>query len=63
MKTHPKTRSTVKRNIKREATRDVFAELAEGLAALADARAGKRILRSRYVEFKAKASNDPRNAS
>ena len=32
MKTHPKTRSTVKRNIKREATRDVFAELAEGLA-------------------------------
>ena len=41
----------------------MFAELAEGLAALADARAGKRILRSRYVEFKAKASNDPRNAS
>lgn len=37
---------------KRGAKRDLFAELSEGMEALADARHGKRTLRTHYVEFK-----------
>lgn len=37
---------------KRSAKRDLFAELSEGLEALADARQGKRTLRTHSVEFK-----------
>lgn len=37
---------------KREHKRDLFAELSEGMAALADARQGKRTLRTHAVEFK-----------
>jgi putative transcriptional regulator len=44
-KSHKPTR---KKNVKR----DIFAELMEGMDALADARQGKRTLRTHYVEFK-----------
>ena len=37
---------------KRAAKRDLFAELAEGMGALAQAREGKRTLRTHAVEFK-----------
>lgn len=37
---------------KRRVRRDLFAELAEGMDALADARHGKRTLRTHAVEFK-----------
>jgi len=37
---------------KRARKRDLFAELSEGMAALAEARRGKRTLRSHSVEFK-----------
>ncbi len=37
---------------KRRAKRDLFAELSEGIDALADARQGKRTLRTHSVEFK-----------
>jgi putative transcriptional regulator len=45
------TRST-KAKAKRGATRDLFAELSEGMEALADARQGKRTLRTHAVEYK-----------
>ena len=45
-------RSTVKDQGERKSKRDVFAELAEGMTALADSRQGKRTLRSHAVEFK-----------
>ena len=41
-----------KTKAKRAATRDLFAELNEGLEALADARQGKRTLRTHAVEYK-----------
>lgn len=44
-------RST-KRTRKRSAKRDLFAELKEGMDALADARLGKRTLRTHSVELK-----------
>src|SRR5437870_13014309 len=37
---------------KRGAKRDLFAELSEGIEALADARQGKRTLRTHAVEYK-----------
>ena len=44
-------RST-KTTVKRRGKRDLFAELSEGMDALADARHGKRKLRTHRVEFK-----------
>ena len=43
---------SVKPTRKRRAKRDLFAELSEGINALADARQGKRTLRTHSVEFK-----------
>src|SRR5436190_24396310 len=44
--------TTAKAQDKRKAKRDVFAELTEGMAALAESREGKRTLRTHAVEFK-----------
>ena len=41
-----------KRTRKRSARRNLFAELREGMEALADARQGKRTLRTHAMEFK-----------
>lgn len=46
------TKRTVKAKSKRGAARSLFAELSEGMEALADARHGKRTLRTHAVEFK-----------
>ena len=43
---------TIKAKPKRKAARDLFAELNEGVAALTDARIGKRTLRTHDVEFR-----------
>lgn len=43
---------SVKARAKRGAKRDLFAELSEGMEALADARHGKRTLRTHAMEFK-----------
>lgn len=43
---------TIKTKAKRGSTRDLFAELTEGMDALADARQGKRTLRTHAVEFR-----------
>ena len=45
-------RKIVKHQDKRKAKRSVFAELTEGMAALAESREGKRTLRTHAVEFK-----------
>ena len=45
-------RTIVKPQDKRKAKRNVFAELTEGMAALAESREGKRTLRTHAVEFK-----------
>ena len=45
-------RRSVKPIGKRSARRELFAELTEGIEALADARQGKRTLRTHSVEFK-----------
>ena len=45
-------KTTVKAKTMRAAKRDLFAELSEGMAALADARQGKRTLRTHAVEYK-----------
>jgi putative transcriptional regulator len=45
-------KQSVKPTRKRRAKRDLFAELSEGIDALADARQGKRTLRTHSVEFK-----------
>ncbi len=42
----------VKRTRKRSARRHLFAELSDGMDALADARHGKRTLRTHAIEFK-----------
>ena len=42
----------VKPTRNRHARRDLFAELSEGIEALADARQGKRTLRTHAIEFK-----------
>ena len=45
---------------KRSAKRDLFAELSEGMDALADARLGKRTLRTHSMEFKPAPTLTPR---
>jgi putative transcriptional regulator len=45
---------------KRSRKRDLFAELTEGIDALADARQGKRTLRTHAVEFKPAPTLTPR---
>ena len=42
----------VSTKIKQASKRDLFAELSEGMTALADARQGKRTLRTHSIEFK-----------
>lgn len=46
---------------KRVSKRDLFAELSEGMTALADARQGKRTLRTHAVEFKPAPEVKPRD--
>src|ERR1700675_1932084 len=45
-------KTNVKTAAKRKRKRDVFAELTEGMTALAESRQGKRTLRTHAVEFK-----------
>ena len=45
-------KSTAKKKMRRGAPRDLFAELNEGMEALAEARQGKRTLRTHAVEYK-----------
>jgi putative transcriptional regulator len=45
---------------KRMQKRDLFAELSEGMSALAEARQGKRTLRTHSVDFKAAPQVTPR---
>ena len=45
-------KTIVKTTAKRKPKRDVFAELTEGMTALAESRQGKRTLRTHAVEFK-----------
>ena len=45
-------RAVMKHQARRKGKRDVFAELTEGMAALAENREGKRTLRTHAVEFK-----------
>lgn len=45
-------KSTVKDKTKRAAKRNLFAELKEGMVALAQARRGKRTLRTHAIEYK-----------
>lgn len=50
----------IKPTRKRRAKRDLFAELSEGMNALADARHDKRTLRTHSVEFKPAPTLTPR---
>lgn len=52
-------KTSVKAKTKRRATRDLFAELSEGMEALDDARHGKRTLRTHAVEYKPAPSVTP----
>ena len=45
-------KTTVKAKTARTAKRDLFAELSEGMSALAEARQGKRTLRTHAIEYK-----------
>src|SRR3989442_7448516 len=45
-------KTSIKEKAKRGVKRDLFAELSEGMQALADARQGKRTLRTHAVEYK-----------
>jgi len=45
-------KTTVKAKTTRAAKRDLFAELSEGIAALAEARQGKRTLRTHAIEYR-----------
>jgi putative transcriptional regulator len=45
-------KTIVKPTPKHAAQRDLFAELSEGVAALAEARQGKRTLRTHALEYK-----------
>ena len=51
---------SVKPTRKRSAKRELFAELTEGMEALADARPGKRTLRTHAMEFKPAPTVTPR---
>ena len=52
-------KTSVKGKAKRGAARDLFAELSEGMEALADARHGKRTLRTHALEYKPAPSITP----
>lgn len=52
-------KSSVKAKAKPIAKRDLFAELSEGIEALADSRTGKRTLRTHAVEYKPAPSVTP----
>lgn len=52
-------KKSVKAKAKRIAGRDLFAELSEGMEALADARHGKRTLRTHAMEYKPAPSVTP----
>ncbi len=45
-------KTTIGNQAKRKSKRDVFAELTEGMTALAESRQGKRTLRTHTLEFK-----------
>jgi putative transcriptional regulator len=45
-------KTTVKASTKRAVRRDLFDELSEGIAALAESRKGKRTLRTHAIEYK-----------
>ena len=51
---------SIKRATKRRRKRDLFAEMVEGMDALADARHGKRTLRTHSIEFRPAPSLTPR---
>ena len=53
-------KTIVKAAPKRAARRDLFGELSEGVAALAEARQGKRTLRTHALEYKAAPNVTPR---
>ena len=53
-------KATVKAKRGRAHKRDLFAELSEGMTALAEARQGKRTLRTHAVEFKPAPEVTPR---
>jgi putative transcriptional regulator len=53
-------KATVKSKQGRAHKRDLFAELSEGMTALAEARQGKRTLRTHVAEFKAAPEVTPR---
>ena len=53
-------KTTVKAKTTRTAHRDLFAELSEGMTALAEARQGKRTLRTHAVEYKAAPKVTPK---
>jgi putative transcriptional regulator len=54
-------KTTVKVQAKRKSKRDVFAEITEGIAALAEIRQGKRTLRTHSVEFKPAPAVTPKD--
>ena len=54
-------KTTVKVQAKRKSKRDVFAELTEGMVALAESREGKRTLRTHAVEFKPVPAVSPKD--
>ena len=55
-------KATAKGDERRKVKRDVFAELTEGMTALADRRAGKRTLRTHTIEIKTCPEDDPEGA-
>lgn len=53
-------KTSVKAKAKRDAKRNLFAELSEGMEALAESRQGKRTLRTHAVEYKPAPTITPR---
>jgi putative transcriptional regulator len=53
-------KTIAKANSKRQVTRDLFDELSEGVAALADSRHGKRTLRTHALTYKAAPKVTPK---
>src|SRR5436305_12006096 len=56
-----KMKRSIKAKAKSGAKRDLFAELSEGMEALADARQGKRTLRTHAVEYKPAPQVNPQD--
>src|SRR6266404_2771124 len=54
-------KTTVKVQAKRKSKRNVFAEISEGMAALAESRQGKRTLRTDAPEFKPVPAVNPKD--